>query len=131
MIKLKSVLPHLLAIIIAIVIVVKLFPVAHPGGGILLPLDSRIIENRAKTILDSLKIDATYLSPGTTFQADKKLVRQIQPATAPVPSRSGDHWTAPPSACAWTPPAAPGPARSQLHQRSCCPAPPWSCQARV
>jgi hypothetical protein len=76
--KLKLVLPHLLVIIVAIVIVMKLFSIAHPNGGIVLPLDSRAIEARANAILDSLKIDATYLSPGTTFQADKKLLRQIQ-----------------------------------------------------
>ena len=76
--KLKSVLPHLLVIIVAIVIVMKLFPIAHPNGGIVLPLDSRAIEARANALLDSLKIDATYLSPDTTFQADKKLLRQVQ-----------------------------------------------------
>jgi hypothetical protein len=76
--KLKSVLPHLLILIVAIIIVVKLFPIAHPNGGIKLPLDSRAIADRAKAVLDSLKIDASYLSPSTTFQIDKKLLRQVQ-----------------------------------------------------
>ncbi|MBI3586354.1 MAG: PP2C family protein-serine/threonine phosphatase [Ignavibacteriales bacterium] len=76
--KLKPLLPFFLVAVVAIAVIVMLFPTAHPYGGIALPLnDNEIIELSKKTLND-LGINYSALTPDALLSVDKKLVRQTQ-----------------------------------------------------
>lgn len=76
--KLKPILPFFLLAAVAIVVIVRVFPTAHPYGGIALKFnDDEMIELSRKTLQD-LGINVSNLSPIAQLRVNRKLVRQTQ-----------------------------------------------------
>jgi len=78
MAKLKSLPLFLLLLVFATFVVIELFPLGHPDGGIKLPLDSQEIQVRSREILGSLGIDPAGLRADTKLRLNKSLIRQLQ-----------------------------------------------------
>jgi hypothetical protein len=76
--KIKTLLPFLLVLLVAAVVVVQLFPLDHPYGGIRLPLDAQAIEQRSRELLSSMDISVDGMTPQPEFRYDESLFRQVQ-----------------------------------------------------
>ena len=76
--KIKSLLPFLLVLLVAAVVVVQLFPSAHPYGGIRLPLDAQAIEQRSRELLSSMGVSVDGMSAQPQFRYDEALFRQVE-----------------------------------------------------
>jgi phosphoserine phosphatase RsbU/P len=75
--KITALLPFLLLLLIALVIIVQLFPVTHPYGGIRLPLDSQQIERRSRELLGDMGVDISDLTPQPQLRREDALFRQV------------------------------------------------------
>ncbi|HLA69416.1 MAG TPA: SpoIIE family protein phosphatase [Bacteroidota bacterium] len=76
--KLKSLLPFLLLLIIAVPVIVWLYPLADPNGGIRLQTDSEEITELSRSFLDSLRIPHDGLTSAVELRLNKQLIRQTQ-----------------------------------------------------
>ena len=76
--KLKPLLLFLILILIAVPVIVWLYPSTHPNGGIRLDTDSEEIVGLSQNILDSLQIPREGLRSVVELRVDKDLVRQTQ-----------------------------------------------------
>jgi hypothetical protein len=61
--KIKNHLPFLLLLIVAAAVIVEVFPLIHPYGGIRLPLDAQAIEQKSRDLLSSMNISVDGLTP--------------------------------------------------------------------
>ncbi len=75
---LKTLLPLFLLLALSVVMIFWLMPVAHPYGGILLPLDAAEIVQRSRTILHEIGVAETGLKTDVEFQTNRSLLRQAQ-----------------------------------------------------
>jgi phosphoserine phosphatase RsbU/P len=76
--KIKNLLPFLLVLVVAAVVIVQLFPSAHPYGGIRLPLDAQAIEHRSRELLSDMGVDLTDMTSHAQFRYDESLFRQVE-----------------------------------------------------
>ena len=79
--KSKHLLPFILLVPLAIFIIITLFPVAHPYGGISLPLDRSEVLEKARRVMDSLKLAKGDLWPEVFLNANRPLLKQAQKMT--------------------------------------------------
>ena len=78
MIRLKSLLPFVLLLIVCGALVWWLFPIVHPYGGLLLPLDRREVIEHSREFLTSSHVDLNGLYPHVSLRTDRPLVHQTQ-----------------------------------------------------
>ena len=71
-------LPFLLLVLLAVPIVIWLFPTTHPYGGIRLDLDANAIVARSREVLDQLKVDFTGYYFEVELKENRPLLRQVQ-----------------------------------------------------
>ncbi|MBM4161338.1 MAG: hypothetical protein FJ217_09595, partial [Ignavibacteria bacterium] len=76
--KLKNISPFLILLVFATIVIIELFPRAHPEGGIQLPLDRQEIQARSREILIALGIDRADLRADAKLRFNKGLLRQTQ-----------------------------------------------------
>ena len=76
--KIKNLLPFLFILLVAAVLIVQLFPLTHPYGGIRLPLDAQAIEQRSRELLSSMGISVDGMTPQPQFRYDESLLRQVE-----------------------------------------------------
>jgi hypothetical protein len=79
--KLKPLFPFLLLIALAVLLIIWLYPVADPNGGISLDYDSEQVNDRSRDLLDSLRIPHDGLTSLVELKINKQLVRQTQEET--------------------------------------------------
>ncbi len=76
--KLKALLPFFLLILVALPIIIWLFPSADPYGALRLEKDYEGIMERSRVLLDSLMISHEQLRSDIELKVNKQLVRQTQ-----------------------------------------------------
>lgn len=76
--QLKPVLPFLLLLLGSIVIIALLFPLSHPQGALVLPLDAESAIQRSRTIIEELSLDVTGYSADAQLRMNRPLIRQSQ-----------------------------------------------------
>jgi sigma-B regulation protein RsbU (phosphoserine phosphatase) len=76
--KLKNLLPFLILLAVAFWVLLRTFPLAHPYGGIHLPLDANDIKDRSEQILSGLRGDLAGLQADVSLKANRDLIRQAQ-----------------------------------------------------
>ena len=76
--KAKNLLPFLLVLLVAAFVIVQVFPLAHPYGGIRLQMDAQAIEQRSRELLSNMGVDLTGMTPNAQFRYDESLFRQVQ-----------------------------------------------------
>jgi len=75
--KIIRLIPFLLLLIVASVVVVYLFPRAHPLGGLRLPLDAAAIEERSREFLTSIGVETGGVNPQAQMHYNESLFRQV------------------------------------------------------
>jgi serine phosphatase RsbU (regulator of sigma subunit) len=76
--KLKPLLPFLVLFFLSLAAVAWLFPSAHWLGAIRTPLSPEQVIERSRSLMDSLGIDPSKLSPNAQLHTNRGLVRQTQ-----------------------------------------------------
>ncbi|MEK6755635.1 MAG: hypothetical protein AABZ02_05725 [Bacteroidota bacterium] len=76
--KLKNLSPFFVFLVLAIFVIIEIFPSSHPFGGIRLPLDVNAIRERSREILIELGVDLAGLDADARLKHDRPLVRQTQ-----------------------------------------------------
>jgi sigma-B regulation protein RsbU (phosphoserine phosphatase) len=76
--KLKRFLPFLLLLVISSLVIIELFPRAHPHGGLRLPLDAEAIELRSRELMVRLGISPEGLTPQVKLKYDQALFREVE-----------------------------------------------------
>ena len=76
--KLKYLLPFLFLLLVAAMVIARLFPSDHPYGGIRLPLDAQAIEQRSAELLLSMGVSVDGLTPQPQLRFDESLFRQVE-----------------------------------------------------
>jgi sigma-B regulation protein RsbU (phosphoserine phosphatase) len=75
---LKTLLPFFLLLAVSLLLISWLFPVAHPYGGIHLPLDGEEIVQHSRSILNDIGVNEGGLSNDVQLQINRSLLRQSQ-----------------------------------------------------
>ena len=76
--KFKHLVPSFLLFPFAVAAIVYFFPLAHPYGGVSLPLDQSAIVGRSRALLNEFNISHKELSSDVKLLADRSLLRQAQ-----------------------------------------------------
>lgn len=76
--RFKKLLPFLFLIVVASYVIVRFFPLAHPYGGLRLPLDAQAVEQRSRELLISFGTSPEGLTPQAQLKYDQALFRQVQ-----------------------------------------------------
>jgi len=75
---LKTLLPFFLLLALSVVLIAWLVPVAHPYGGIYLPLDADEIAQHSRSILHDIGVDTRGLAMNVGLETNRALLRQAQ-----------------------------------------------------
>ena len=75
--KLKTLLPFLVLIVVSAIFIIQFAPVAHPSGGIRLPLDVTAITELAGRTLTDLGIESGDMRVDSRLKQNRLLVRQV------------------------------------------------------
>jgi phosphoserine phosphatase RsbU/P len=76
--KIKPLIPFILILPIAIFIIINLFPLSHPYGGLSLPLDRSAILDKAHDALTDLQLSDNDIWPEVSLIINRPLLRQAQ-----------------------------------------------------
>jgi phosphoserine phosphatase RsbU/P len=76
--KLKPLLPLLVLFVFAIAVILYLFPVTHPYGGLNLAFKSSDIVEQSHTILKEMHVDISDLLPDVELTVNQPLFKQVQ-----------------------------------------------------
>ena len=75
---LKTLLPFVLLVVLSAVLITWLLPIAHPYGGIYLPLDAAAIVEHSRTILSDIGVSDADLTTDVQLQTNRALLRKVQ-----------------------------------------------------
>lgn len=78
MMKIKSLFPFLLLLLVSSVIIFTLFPTSHPYGALVLPLNADSAIQRSRDLIAELNLDVTGYTPDAQLRLNRPLIRQSQ-----------------------------------------------------
>ncbi len=76
--RFRSLIPFAALLVIALAVIVTLFPTAHPGGGISLPLDKSRVVARADSLLRAFDINGSGIVPSIELRANQSIMQLTQ-----------------------------------------------------